>query len=53
MKRNVKAGIAIAIGFLSFLHNNKAMMIAGAIMTIVGFSIHLSKFLTLRNILDA
>ncbi|HEX5979440.1 MAG TPA: hypothetical protein VE573_08065 [Nitrososphaeraceae archaeon] len=34
MKRNVKAGIAI--GFLSFLHNNKAMMIAGAIMTIVG-----------------
>jgi hypothetical protein len=34
MKRNVKAGIAI--GFLSFLHNNKAMMITGATMMIIG-----------------
>jgi hypothetical protein len=34
MKRNVKAGIAL--GFLSFLHNNKAMMIAGIIMMVVG-----------------
>jgi hypothetical protein len=34
MKRNVKAGIAL--GFLSFLHNNKAMMIAGIIMLVVG-----------------
>ena len=34
MKRNIKAGVGL--GFLSFLHNNKAMMIAGAIMTIVG-----------------
>ncbi len=34
MKRNVKAGLAI--GFLSFLHNNKALMIVGAIMMVVG-----------------
>jgi hypothetical protein len=34
MKRNVKAGVAL--GFLSFLHNNKAMMIAGIIMMVVG-----------------
>jgi hypothetical protein len=34
MKRNVKAGIAL--GFLSFLHNDKAMMIAGIIMMVVG-----------------
>jgi hypothetical protein len=34
MKRNVKAGIAL--GFLSFLHNDKAILIAGAIMMVVG-----------------
>jgi hypothetical protein len=34
MKRNVKAGIAF--GFLSFLHNNKAIMIVGIIMMVVG-----------------
>ncbi len=34
MKRNVKAGVAI--GFLSFLHNDRAMMIAGVIMMVVG-----------------
>ncbi|HTH23233.1 MAG TPA: hypothetical protein VL854_13525 [Nitrososphaeraceae archaeon] len=34
MKRNIKAGLAV--GFLSFLHNNKAMMITGAIMMVVG-----------------
>lgn len=34
MKRNVKAGLAV--GFLSFLHNNKALMITGAIMMVRG-----------------
>ncbi|HZA63908.1 MAG TPA: hypothetical protein VE573_13620 [Nitrososphaeraceae archaeon] len=34
MKRNVKAGIAL--GFISFLHNDKAILIAGAIMMVVG-----------------
>ena len=34
MRRNIKAGLAV--GFLSFLHNNKAMMITGAIMLVVG-----------------
>jgi hypothetical protein len=34
MKRNVKAGVAI--GFLSFLHNDKAIFIAGIIMMVVG-----------------
>jgi hypothetical protein len=34
MKRNVKAGIAL--GFLSFLHNDKAILIVGAIMMVVG-----------------
>jgi len=34
MKRNVKAGLAV--GFLSFLHNNKALMITGAIMMVLG-----------------
>ncbi len=31
---NLKAGLAV--GFLSSLHNNKAMMITGAIMLVVG-----------------
>jgi len=34
MKRNVKAGIAL--GFLSFLRNDKSILIAGAIMMVVG-----------------
>jgi hypothetical protein len=34
MKRNVKA--RLAVGFLSFLHNNKAMMITGATMMVLG-----------------
>jgi len=34
MRRNIKAGQAV--GFLSFLHNNKAMMITGTIMLVVG-----------------
>jgi predicted Na+-dependent transporter len=34
MKRNVKVGLAVA--FLIFLHNNKAMMITGAIMMVLG-----------------
>jgi hypothetical protein len=34
MKRNVKAGIAL--GFISFLHNDKAILVAGAIMMVVG-----------------
>jgi hypothetical protein len=34
MKRNGKAGIAL--GFLSFLHNNKAMLIVGTIMMVIG-----------------
>ena len=34
MKRNVRAGVAI--GFLSFLHNDKAMLIVGIIMMVVG-----------------
>ena len=34
MKSNVKAGFALE--FLSFLHNNKAMMITGAIMMVLG-----------------
>ena len=34
MKRNVKVGFALE--FLSFLHNNKAMMITGAIMMVLG-----------------
>jgi hypothetical protein len=34
MKRNVKA--RFAVGFLSFLHNNKAMMITGATMMVLG-----------------
>jgi hypothetical protein len=34
MPRNIGAGVAI--GFLSFFHNNKAIMITGAAMLIVG-----------------
>jgi hypothetical protein len=34
MKRNAKAGIALA--FLSFLHNKKAMIITGAILISIG-----------------
>jgi hypothetical protein len=34
MKRNVKAGIAL--GFLSFLRNDKSILIASAIMMVVG-----------------
>ena len=34
MKRNNKAGVGL--GFLSFLHNDKAMLIAGIIMMIIG-----------------
>jgi hypothetical protein len=34
MRRNIKAGIAI--GFLNFLHSNKFMIVAGAIMLVVG-----------------
>lgn len=34
MKRNVKAGVAL--GFISFLHNDKAMLIAGIIMMVIG-----------------
>jgi hypothetical protein len=34
MKRNVKAGVAV--GFLSFLHNDKAIFIVGIIMMVVG-----------------
>jgi len=33
-KRNVKAGVAL--GFLSFLHNNKAIMIVGIVMMVIG-----------------
>jgi hypothetical protein len=48
MKRNVKAGIVI--GFLSFLHNNKTMMITGAIMMLVGATV--STFLGLILVQD-
>jgi hypothetical protein len=48
MKRNVKAGIAI--GFLSFLHNNKAMMITGITMMIIGAAV--STFLGLILVQD-
>ncbi|CAN5559526.1 hypothetical protein BH18THE2_BH18THE2_18110 [soil metagenome] len=48
MKRNVKAGLAI--GFLSFLHNNKALMITGAIMMVVGGVV--STFLGLMIVQD-
>ena len=34
MERNVKVGLAVA--FLSFLHNNMAMVITGAIMMVLG-----------------
>jgi hypothetical protein len=34
MKRNSKSGIAL--GFHSFLHNNKAIMIVGIIMMVIG-----------------
>ena len=34
MKSNDKAGFALE--FLSFLHNNKAMMLTGAIMMVLG-----------------
>ena len=34
MPRNIRAGVAV--GFLSFFHNNKAIMMAGATMLIVG-----------------
>ena len=34
MERNVKVGLAVA--FLSFLHNNMAMVITGAIMMVIG-----------------
>jgi hypothetical protein len=37
MKRNVKAGVAI--GFLSFLHNDKAMLIVGIIMMVIGAAV--------------
>jgi hypothetical protein len=34
MRRNIKAGIGI--GFLNFLRRNKVMIVAGAIMLVVG-----------------
>ena len=34
MKRNIKAGVGL--GFLSFLHNDKAMLIVGIIMMVIG-----------------
>jgi hypothetical protein len=37
MKRNVKAGVAL--GFLGFLHNDKAMMIVGVIMMVIGAAV--------------
>ena len=48
MKRNVRAGVAI--GFLSFLHNDKAMLIVGIIMMVVGGIV--STFLGLMIVRD-
>ena len=37
LKTNVKAGVAL--GFLGFLHNDRAMMIVGVIMMVIGAAV--------------